>query len=156
MLLKMSWSWLRSLFHLFNYLVLELAWQHFSGSKRISWESISIWLAYSGSRIIHRLWSINIFPKTFCFRCQFGKIAYIYIIPRCKFWKSSVFNKKSAFRYYMTPLVGMGGIWSVVERVWESFMAFNEGLKPRQRCKNVFFYSVQISEFQITEEFENV
>ena len=42
----------------------------------------------------------------------------------------------SAFRYYMTPMVGVGGILSVVGREWESFMAFNGSLKPgqSQRC----------------------
>ena len=39
----------------------------------------------------------------------------------------------TAFQYYMTPLVGVGGIWSLVGREWESFMAFNESLKPGQR-----------------------
>ena len=47
----------------------------------------------------------------------------------------------------MTPLVGVGGIWSVVGREWESFMAFNGSLKPWQRwnkcssqfCKDIWF-----------------
>ena len=44
----------------------------------------------------------------------------------------------------------------MVGREWESFMAFNENLKPGQSSTNVLLNSVNISDFQITEEFENV
>ena len=46
----------------------------------------------------------------------------------------NVKKQAQAFRYYITPLVGVGRIWSVVGREQESLTAVNGSLKPGQRC----------------------
>ena len=108
----LKWIWVRSRTHLWSLEVVNQIW--ISGCKFEFVRRSSI----GKENTMQTSLSIHIFQtKTTC-------------LP-----KTSVnWSPHLAFQYYMTPLVGVGGIWSVVGREWESFMTCNGSLKPGQRC----------------------